>query len=91
MVVRYQGYDEAGQKPTRYSFVFLNTHVAIVVRVLGVTTGGNSRVRSNARVDGVDGAESVDVNLQVRQSLIGARLESEGITSCRGVESMNGG
>ena len=62
-----------------------------MVGIFGVTTSSDSSSRSNTAVDVVDGTESIDVNLQVRQSLVGAGLESESVASCRRVESMDGG
>ena len=46
------------------------THVASLVGILGITTSGDSSSRSNTAVDVVDGTESINVNLQVRQGLI---------------------
>ena len=59
-----------------------------MVAILGVTTSSDRGGGSNATVDGVDGAESVNVNLQVGQGLIRAGLERGGVTSSSGIESV---
>lgn len=64
-------------------------YVASLVGIFRVSTSSDGSSGSNTAVDRVDGTESIDVNLQVRQSLIGARLESESITSRSGVESVD--
>ena len=62
-----------------------------MVAILGVTTGSDRGGGSNATVDGVDGAERVDVDLEVSEGLIRARLEGDCIAARSRIESVNGG
>ncbi len=67
------------------------SYVAVVVGVLGVATGGDSSVRGNAAINPIDGAESVDVNLQIGKRLVRARLERDSVAPRLDVEGMNRG
>ena len=66
-------------------------YVATVVDILGVATSRNRGGGGNAVVDGVDGAERVDVDFQVREGLVGARLEGGSITARIRIERVDGG
>lgn len=65
--------------------------ITVVVAILRVAADGNGSRRADAAVDTVDRAESVDIDLEVSESLVGAGLESRGIASCGRIEGMNGG
>ena len=65
--------------------------VAAVVRVLGVATGGDGSVGGDTAVDGVDGTESVNVDLEVGEGLVGAGLEGGSVTSGGSIESVDRG
>ena len=65
--------------------------VTAVVRVLGVAASSDGSVGSNTAVDCVDGTERVDVDLEVGEGLVRARLEGEGVASRSSVERVDGG
>ena len=67
------------------------TYVATVVDILGVATSRNRGGGGNAVVDCVDGTERVDVDLQVREGFVGARLEGGSITARIRIERVDGG
>ena len=67
-----------------------STHVTTLIGVLGVTTSSDRSVRGDAAVDRPDGAEGVDVDLEVGERLAGAWLEGSSITSCSRIERVDG-
>jgi hypothetical protein len=62
-----------------------NAYVSVIVCVFRVTSDRDSRRDVNARVDGVNGAKRVNVNLEIGQRLVRARLESARIAPCTDV------
>ena len=57
-------------------------YVSVIVYVFRITSDGDSRRGVNARVDRVNGTERIDVNFEIGQRLVRARLESIRIASC---------
>ena len=79
-VVELLGDGEGGEVPW----------VAVVVHVLGVPADGDCACGCDAVVQGVDGAEGVDVDFEVRERLVRAGLEGRGVTARGGVEGVDG-
>ena len=64
-------------------------YVSIVVRIFRITTGSHSSVRGDATVDAIDRTEGVDVNLEVGERLVRARLEGGSVAAGLNIEGMN--
>jgi len=69
-VDRYQGYTAASADSIVVEPEWENAHIPMEVDVLRITPNRNSRRSADARVDGVNSAEGVNVNLQIGQCLI---------------------
>ena len=65
-------------------------YVSVIVFIFRVTSDSDSRRGVDARVDGVNRAKRVDVNLEIGQRLIRARLEGNRIASCSDVPCVDG-
>ena len=90
-VDRYQGY----RVTSADSFVELwsgqwENYVSVIVLIFRVTSDSDSRCGVDTRVDGVNRAKRVDVNLEIGQRLVGARLEGNRIASCINVPCVDG-
>lgn len=68
-----------------------STHIASIVHVLWVSSGGDSRICRNPVIDRVDASEGIDVYFQIGQSDVRAWLERHGIASSGWVKNLNGG
>ena len=65
-MARYHGWNEVRLEPQKRA----ETHVPALVNVLLVATGSDGGVGGDAKVDGVDVAERVDIGLEVRERLV---------------------
>ena len=68
----------------------METHVPALIDVLLVATGSDGGVGGDARVDGVDVAERVDIGLEVRERLVRARLECGSVAAGVDVKGVYG-
>ena len=67
-----------------------DTHVSTLIDVLGVATGSDGSVGGNAKVDGIDVAEGVDIGFEVGERLVRTGLEGGIIATCADVKGVNG-
>jgi hypothetical protein len=65
-------------------------YVSVIVYIFRVTSDSDSGRGADTRVDGVNRAKRVDVNLEIGQRLIRARLEGNRIASCINVPGVDG-
>jgi hypothetical protein len=68
-VDRYQGYPAASAELS-WSYLWEDAYISKEVFVLRVTSDRDSSRSADARIDRVDGAEGVDVNLKVGQRFV---------------------